>query len=383
MGLTHKQYGLERFGLSNHQRDFASGRKLRRSYPARSLGHGTGWFVAMVADLLCVDARKVAMKHAKGCRWLRVSYVSMVSRVIVSFQCVHVSESQMSFVKRYWIAGLVMCLVVIHAIIIGYVRSEASRVRVAATNEIPIGVYYVQSRDHRWLTQLRVHLLVVPERRLEAKSTIEQNRWLIHEVIEEKLRQLDPALLQDAVLLKVKEEIKTALDERMHEEIIEQVLVNDRIVIPSGRFEYPLPYNAAEPEPLYTSVSHNEVDVHGDGSDLMAREGQHGAEESHGGGHGGGHGAAAESGHGAPAGHGEPAGHGAPSGGHGEASAGHGEPADDSTHVDFSIEPSGAEYVGVQTVEAGTGSGGESHGGGHGSSSSGGHGKAASHGGGH
>lgn len=122
----------------------------------------------------------------------------------------------MSFVKRYWIAGLVMMLVVIHAIIIGYVRSEAARVRVAATNEIPIGVYYVQSRDNRWLTQLRVHLLVKAERRFEAKSTIEQNRWLIHEVIEEKLRQLDPSLLQDAVLLKVKEEIKTALDERMY-----------------------------------------------------------------------------------------------------------------------------------------------------------------------
>ena len=88
----------------------------------------------------------------------------------------------MSFVKRYWIAGLVMMLVVIHAIIIGYVRSEASRVRVAATNEIPIGVYYVQSHDHRWLTQLRVHLLVKPERRFEAKSTIEQNRWLTHVV---------------------------------------------------------------------------------------------------------------------------------------------------------------------------------------------------------
>ncbi len=34
-------------------------------------------------------------------------------------------------------------------------------------------------------------------------------------------------------------------------------------------------------------------------------------------------------------------GHGAAVGGHGEA-AGHGEPADDSSHVDFSIEPSGA-----------------------------------------
>jgi hypothetical protein len=257
----------------------------------------------------------------------------------------------MSFVKRYWIAGLVMLLVVIHAIIIGYVRSEASRVRIAATNEISIGVYYVQSRDNRWLTQLRVHLLVKPERRLEAKSTLEQNRWLIHEVIEEKLRQLDPALLQDAVLLKVKEEIKTALDERMHDEVIEQVLVNDRIVIPASRFEYPMPHNAVEPEALYTSVTKDEVNVNDDRADLMAGHGEHAehAEVSSGG-------------------------HGAPAGGHGEPAKaeGHGEAVDDSAKVDFSIAPSGAEYSGVQEAPA-PASGG--HGGGHGGGkASGGHG---------
>lgn len=270
----------------------------------------------------------------------------------------------MSFVKRYWIAGLVMLLVVIHAIIIGYVRSEASRVRVAATNEIPIGVYYVQSRDNRWLTQLRVHLLVLPERRLEAKSTIEQNRWLIHEVIEEKLRQLDPALLQDAVLLKVKEEIKTALDERMHEEVIEQVLVNDRIVIPANRFEYPLPNDAVEPEALYTSVARDEMHVHGDANNLMAGGAEDSAAEGHGGEHGGGHGAA-------PDAHG--GGHAAPA--HGDS---HAAPADDSAKVDFSIEPSGAEFVGVAEPPA-HGAPADAHGGGHGGAA---HGKAA-HGGGH
>ena len=269
----------------------------------------------------------------------------------------------MSFVKRYWIAGLVMMLVVIHAIIIGYVRSEASRVQVAATNEIPIGVYYVQSRDHRWLTQLRIHLLVLPERRLEAKSTIEQNRWLIHEVIEEKLRQLDPSLLQDAVLLKVKEEIKMALDERMHEEVIEQVLVNDRIVIPSGRFEYPLPHNAVEPESLYTSVARDEVHMHDDSTNLMADKGE--AEEEHGGGHG------EAAGHGAPAADAHGGGHAAPA--HGPA-----EPEDDSAKVDFSIEPSGAEFVGIAQPPA-HGEPADAHGGGHG----GGHAKPAAHGGGH
>lgn len=185
----------------------------------------------------------------------------------------------MAFIKRYWIAGLVMLLVVIHAVIIGYVRSEASRVRIAATNEIPIGVYYVQSKDSQWLTQLRVHLLVAPQRRLEAKATIEQHRWMIHELIEEKLRQLDPALLEDAVLLKVKEEIKTALDERMHAEIIEQVLVNDRLRIPSNRFEYPIPSHPTEPEALYTAV-HKEEEVKGNSEGLMANHGHAEGEES-------------------------------------------------------------------------------------------------------
>jgi hypothetical protein len=170
----------------------------------------------------------------------------------------------MVFIRRYWIAGLVMLLVVIHAVIIGYVRSEATRIRTAASNEIPIGVYYVQSPDRLWLNQLRVHLLVKPAHRLEAKAVLEHNRWLIHEVIEERLRQLDPALLQDVVLLKVKEEIKSALDETMREDIIEQVLVNDRVALPVHRFEYPIPHNISEPEPLYTSVpSANEAEVSG------------------------------------------------------------------------------------------------------------------------
>lgn len=159
----------------------------------------------------------------------------------------------MNFVKRYWIAGLVLTMVVIHAVIIGYVRSEASRVKVTASNEIPIGTYYVQSPDKHWLSQLRVHLLVLPEKRLAAKATIEHHRWLIHEVIEEKLRQLDPSLLSDAVLLEIKAQIKSAIEDTLQEEIIERVLVNDRVDLPVDVFRYETPYNATEPEGIYTS----------------------------------------------------------------------------------------------------------------------------------
>lgn len=160
----------------------------------------------------------------------------------------------MSFVRRYWIAGLVICLVFSHALIIGYVRSEATRIKVAASNEIPIGVYYVQSEDKNWLTQLRVHLEVEPSKRLASKATIEHHRWLIHEVIEEKLRQIDPTLLQDAVLLEIKDEIKVAIQETLQEELVSRVLVNDRVDIPVSQFGYRRAPDLTEPEPIYTST---------------------------------------------------------------------------------------------------------------------------------
>ncbi len=159
----------------------------------------------------------------------------------------------MIFVKRYWIAGLVMTLVVIHAVIIGYVRSEATRIKITASNEIPLGLYYVQSADKLWMTQLRVHVLVPPEKRLAAKATIEHHRWMIHESIEETLHQLSPTLLEDAVLLEIKEQIKLAIQETLQEELIERVLVNDRVDLPISRFGYESPTEINRPEGIYTS----------------------------------------------------------------------------------------------------------------------------------
>ena len=160
----------------------------------------------------------------------------------------------MALVKRYWIAGVVLLLVALHAALLGYVRAEASRVKIAASNEIPVGLYYVQSEDKLWMTQLRVHVLVPPEKRLAAKATIEHHRWQIHEAIEEKLRQLPPSLLADAVFVEIKDQIKQAIDDALAEHVIERVLINDRIDLPIQRFELPAPTDPTRPEALYTST---------------------------------------------------------------------------------------------------------------------------------
>lgn len=178
-------------------------------------------------------------------------------------------ECQMQTLRQYWIAGLVILLVLIHAVIIGYVRSEARQVKVAASQEIPLGVFYVQSADKHWLHQLRIHVLVKREIRLAAKANIEMNRWMIHQKVEEKLRQLDPALLADAVLLEIKSQIKTVVDEALAEELIEQVVINDRIDLPVHQLHAKPAYDLTQVDPLFKTKAVNvgnqadkEVDVH-------------------------------------------------------------------------------------------------------------------------
>jgi hypothetical protein len=158
----------------------------------------------------------------------------------------------MQILRRYWIAGLVLLLVLIHAVIIGYVRSEAKQVKITASNEIPIGVYYVPSADKQWMSQLRVHVLVKRELRLSAKATIEMHRWLIHEAVEEQLRQLDPSLLTDPVLLEIKGKIKSILEDTLEEELIERVVINDRVDFPLHSFQVKPAYDLTSVEPIYS-----------------------------------------------------------------------------------------------------------------------------------
>lgn len=260
----------------------------------------------------------------------------------------------MAFVRKYWIVGLVILLVATHAVVIGYVRSEATRLKTVAASEIPVGLFYKQSQDRQWLTQLRVHLQVPPERRLAARATIEHNRWVVHEAVEEALRALDESLLQDPALVSVKEAIKTAIDEVLHEPIVEKVVINDRVDLDVREFnwrpsqELIMPGEEAQAaktstltsvrpiRPTLSEQNQEHGDEHGDA--------EH-AEDGH-----------AEDGHGGEHGSGE---HGAASGGHGETAASHGAKPAASSHAKPAAKAAG-------------------HGAGHGAAKSSGHGAAKS-----
>lgn len=233
----------------------------------------------------------------------------------------------MSFIRKYWIAGLVIVLVAIHAVIIGYIRSEATRLKTVASSEIPVGLFYKQSSDRQWLTQLRVHVQVPPERRLAARATIEHNRWLVHEAIEETMRRLDESLLLDPSLVAVKAAVKGAIDETLQEELVDRVVINDRVDLPTREFYVRHPQDLISPgeedlaaksstltsvRPVRPALSEQnaaahegqageedaEADEHGDHtSDHSSEHGDHDESDDHSE-HASGHGAKKASGHG-------------------------------------------------------------------------------------
>lgn len=263
----------------------------------------------------------------------------------------------MAFIRKYWIVGLVILLVATHAVVIGYVRSEATRLKTVAASEIPVGLFYKQSNDRQWLTQVRVHLQVPPERRLAARATIEHNRWLVHEAVEEALRRLDESLFQDPALVSVKEEIKKAIDEVLHEAIVERVVINDRVDLDVREFHWRPSQELITPgeeaqaartstltsvRPVRPTLSeqneHHDGDEHGEGEHGEDEEGEGHGEAAVGHGEASGHAAKpAASSHAKPAAssHAKPAAasHGAakPAASHGAAkkpsSSGHGAPA--------------------------------------------------------
>jgi len=243
------------------------------------------------------------------------------------------SRSAMSFIRKYWIAGLVIVLVAIHAVIIGYIRSEATRLKTVASSEIPVGLFYKQSSDRQWLTQLRVHVQVPPERRLAARATIEHNRWMVHEAIEETMRRLDESLLLDPSLVAVKAAIQEAIDETLQEELVNRVIINDRVDLQTREFSIRPPQDLTAPgeedlaakstsltsvRPKRPALSQQNAAEKAEAQEHASEEGEHDEESDE-------HGEHSDSGEDAHAsGHASAAGHGAKkAGGHGGAHKGH------------------------------------------------------------
>ncbi len=203
--------------------------------------------------------------------------------------------------RRYWIGLLVLVLVGLHATIIGVIRFQAVNAKVSATCEVDLGSFQVMQPTQNASVQLRVHAVVPAAHRLQARAVFEAQQWEIRQTVEECLRQMDPALLQNPYLDDVKSQVYDVLVQTIGEEHVDRVLVTEMTPSPGTV----LVFTKAPPRKP-AKKKHGEHDSEGHEGD-HGSDG-HGAEhgdshddshggDSHGGGHGGGHEESSHGGH--------------------------------------------------------------------------------------
>lgn len=130
-------------------------------------------------------------------------------------------------IRRYWIGGLVIVLVGIHASIVGVIRHQASLAKVDASCEVDLGQYLGFQLGKKNPLQMRLHAIVPMNHRMKSRQLIELNRAQIRQSLEEHLRQLDSKLLTDPYLSDLKSQLMDVLVQTIGQSSIDDLVVTE------------------------------------------------------------------------------------------------------------------------------------------------------------
>ncbi len=146
----------------------------------------------------------------------------------------------MSFLRRYWAAGLILAIVVVHASVIGYVRSRVARLQTAESNTVDMGRYRFQNAaDKSRVYQFQLHAVLDPLRRQVGRDRISQQQMEIHEETELLLRQVETAWLQDPEQSQIRDRMMEIVGKHLDEPIVQRLLITDwlELPVPSSRID--------------------------------------------------------------------------------------------------------------------------------------------------
>lgn len=139
----------------------------------------------------------------------------------------------MSFLRRYWAAGLILAIVVVHASVIGYVRSRVARLQMVESHTVDMGRYRFQNAtDKSRVYQFQLHAVLDPTRRQGGRERLAQQQMKIHEETELLLRQVDTAWLQDPAQSQLRDRMMEIVSKYLDEPIVQRLLITDWLELP-------------------------------------------------------------------------------------------------------------------------------------------------------
>jgi hypothetical protein len=138
-----------------------------------------------------------------------------------------------NLIRRYWVAGLILLMVAIHAAVIGYVRSRVARLQSRESTAVEMGSFRFQPVDDlSTVYHFRLHAIVDPSKRHRGEERLSQMRLEIREASEQVLRQIDPESLDDPSQSHIRSELMRVVLNHLDEPLVQRMLITDWLELP-------------------------------------------------------------------------------------------------------------------------------------------------------
>ncbi len=163
----------------------------------------------------------------------------------------------MALLRKYWVAALVLMLVVVHASILGYVRSQISRLKNVKSTTVEVGEFRFQPiHEPDQLYSFELHAVLAPRLRMQGEEMIGQYRIELQELIEQTLRQVDPVWLADPQQGELRQRLRDLIVERLNEPIVERMVITHFLKLPVHSGSVPADATHS-PEPKDEQLTHS------------------------------------------------------------------------------------------------------------------------------
>lgn len=156
----------------------------------------------------------------------------------------------MLWVRKYWVAAIVVAMVLVHAVIIGYVRSQITRLKSLKSSTVTVGTFRFQTtQDPSTIYYLHVHALINSRDRLEVEDLVQRHHIELQALVEQNLRQVAPHWLQDPEHKELRQRLKEIISQELSISSIDQILVTDYLKVPASA-----PLASLSPGPAIASM---------------------------------------------------------------------------------------------------------------------------------
>lgn len=130
-------------------------------------------------------------------------------------------------IRKYWIGGLVLVMVGLHASIVGLIRYQASQAKVDVSCEVDLGFFLAYPNENNVPVSMRLHAIVPVNHRVKSRQLIELNQAQIRQAIEEHIRQIDHRVLRDPYLSDLRTQLLDVLVQTIGAASIEDLAITE------------------------------------------------------------------------------------------------------------------------------------------------------------